>query len=95
MEPLIEDLGSVFLRKEGSFLIARWYFVSRVFLLLLIIWLVYLFVSKISSTTIVSSNKGQVTLLEANNLCSISRDKVDPWLYMTIISRYFSLLKKN
>lgn len=50
LEPMIEDLNSAFIRKEGSFLIACWYFVSRVFLmsLLLIIWLVYLFVSKIN-----------------------------------------------
>lgn len=49
LEPMIEDLGSAFLRKEGSFLMVPWHFVSRVVLkLLLIIWLVYLFVSKIS-----------------------------------------------
>lgn len=43
----VRGSGQRFLKERGSFLIALWYFVSRVFLLLLlvmIIWLVYLFI---------------------------------------------------
>lgn len=34
------------------------------------------------------------TLFEANSLCSVSREKVNPWLYMIIISRDFSFFLK-